>query len=73
MRVWNLQEKKQEAVLEGHTGGIRCVVITSDNKYISSISIDTTLRIWNLQKKKQEAVCINEHPGIVAITSDNKF
>ena len=56
MRIWNLQEKTQEAVLQGHTDSVKSVAITSDNKYIVSGGDDKTVRIWNLQDKTQEAV-----------------
>ena len=35
---------------------VKCVAITSDNKYIVSGGSDKTVRIWNLQDKTQEAV-----------------
>ena len=56
MRIWNLQDKAQEAVLHGHTHTINSVAITSDDKYIVSCGFDNTVRIWNLQDKIQEAV-----------------
>ena len=57
MRIWNLQDKTQEAVLQGHTCvHVLSVAITSDNKYIVSGGDDKTVRIWNLQDKTQEAV-----------------
>ena len=36
VRIWNLQDKTQEAVLQGHTDSVKSVAITSDNKYIVS-------------------------------------
>ena len=56
MRIWNLQDKTQETVFQGHTDSVNSVAITSDNKYIVSGGNDNTVRIWNLQDKKQEAV-----------------
>ena len=56
VRIWNLQDKTQEAVLQGHTHHVNSVAITSDNKYIVSAGCDNTVRIWNLQDKTQEAV-----------------
>ena len=56
MRIWNLQDKTQEAVLQGHTHWVNSVAITSDSKYIVSGGQDKTVRIWNLQDKTQEAV-----------------
>ena len=38
-------EKRQEAVLEGHTSYVTSLAVTSDNKYIVSGSEDETIRI----------------------------
>jgi len=46
--VWNLQDKSQEAVLEGHTEAIYSVTITNDNKFIVSGSGDNSVRMWNI-------------------------
>ena len=43
-------------MLEWHTDSIRCVAVTSDNKYIISSSFDNIVRLWNLLEKRQEAV-----------------
>ena len=59
MRIWNIQDKTQEAVLNGHTVDVYSVAITSDNKYIVSGGWDNTVRIWNLQNRKQEVVFTN--------------
>ena len=56
VRIWNLQDKTQEAVLQGHTDWVYSVAITSDNTYIVSGGWDNTVRIWNLQDKTQNAV-----------------
>ena len=40
IRVWNLQERCQEAVLEGHTNSVNSVAITNDTKFIVSGSRD---------------------------------
>ena len=56
VRIWNLQDKIQEAVFQGHTDSVKSVAISSDKKYIVSGGCDKTVRIWNLQDKIQEAV-----------------
>ena len=45
IRIWNLLEKRQETVLQGHTSYVNTLVLTSDNKYIISSSYDKTVRI----------------------------
>ena len=57
IRVWNLSEKKQETVLQGHLGGINSVAVTSDKKHIVFGSYDKTIRVWNLLKKDKKLFC----------------
>ena len=68
-------EKREEAVLEGHTDEIYTLVISSDDKYIISGSKDKTIRIWNLLEKSQEFFLEGQHSDVLslAITSDNKY
>ena len=54
VRIWNLLQKSQEAVLEGHTSDVLTVTVTSDDKFIISCSVDKSIRIWNFLKKRQE-------------------
>ena len=54
--LWNIQEKRYEASLEGHTGYVKNVAITSDNNYAVSEGDDTTVRIWNLKDRRQESI-----------------
>ena len=53
IRIWNLLEKSQETVFQGHTLSVWSVALTSDNKYAISGSKDKTIRIWDLFEKKQ--------------------
>ena len=45
VRIWNLNGKTQNTVLQGHTHWVACVAITSNNKYIASGGYDNTVRI----------------------------
>ena len=73
LRVWNLQEKRQETVMRGHASYVTSIAITN-NKYVISGSNDKTVRVWSLQKKCQEAVLQGHTNSVtsVAITNDNK-
>ena len=67
VRVWNLQEKHQNFLLQGHTDTVTSIVITYDNKYAISCGKDKTVRVWNLQEKRQDAVlCKNNSKSIWA-------
>ena len=59
IRIWNLLNKTQEAVLEDHNSSVTSVVVSCDNKYIiSGAFFDDTIRIWNILEKKLEAVLV---------------
>ena len=45
IRIWNLLQKRQVAVLDKHTDFVRSVVVTTDNKYIIFVSDDKTIRV----------------------------
>ena len=75
MRIWDLEEKIEEAVLRGHTKYVSSIVITSNNKYIVSGSWDKTLIIWNFQDKTKYAILQGHSYAVtsLALTSDNKY
>ena len=66
---------KNKIFLEAHTRNVTDIVITSDNKYIVSVSEDRTLRIWDLLSKRQECILRGHTYSIycIAITSDDKY
>lgn len=72
--VQNLPENN-ELMLEGHTGSVYCIAITSDSQYIVSGSSDSTIRIWDLESKTEQG-CLEGHTGSIRsilITADNKY
>ena len=56
IRIWNLLDKKQEAILKGDAGYINRLVTSKDSEYIISGSSDGTIRIWNILKRNQESI-----------------
>ena len=52
-------KQRQESILEDHTDRLRCVAVTTHNKYVISCSDDNTIRLWNLLKKTQETIVEN--------------
>ena len=66
IRVWNILEKRQEAVLQENLNGVNSLTVTSDNKYAVTGSLDKTIRIWNLFEKRQEAVFEGHLDGAVS-------
>ena len=75
VRVWDLHEKKEIAVFQGHTNSITALAISRDNKYIVSGSWDTTVGLWNLYENKKEAILQGHNQAItaVAITSEKIY
>lgn len=61
--LYNVQDGKEEFILQGHMEEITHFAITSDNKIMSS-SKDDTLRIWNLEKRKCEFISRGHYGGI---------
>ena len=66
--------KRFHLFLETHTSCITILVVTSDNKYLVSGSMDTTVRIWRLHDKGQEAILTGHtsYVNCLALTSNNK-
>lgn len=75
MRIWSIQERRQEAVLKGFTASVNCAAISNDNKYIIAASDDKTLRIWNFQDRREECVLqgYNYSMRIIEITRDKRY
>ena len=68
-------EKKTRNVLQGHTSPVLNLTVTSDDKYIISVSEDNTISIWNFLERRQETVLQGHTSSVwaVAVTNDNKY
>jgi FOG: WD40 repeat len=60
-------EKTQETTLQGHTGCVTTLAVTSDYKYIVSGSDDYTIRIWNVLEKTQETVFCGHKSAVITL------
>ena len=71
--IWNREESKQEAVLEGYNDVVYFLHLTMDNKYI--VSGTDHVRIWNFHLKTLEAVLPHgqEVVDCLTVTSDDKY
>jgi hypothetical protein len=75
LRLWDLDNGKQLATLEGHTDSVRAVAFAPDGKRAISASQDGSLRLWDLTEKKSIRV-FKGHDGTVfcaAFTPDGKL
>ena len=54
IKVTNLEERREEFTLSGHTDSVFSVAISKDGKYLISGSADTTIKVWNLEEIREE-------------------
>ena len=75
IRIWDLNDKRQECILQGHGDTVNMIVVTRDNRYIVSASSDNTIRIWDLEQRIQIGLLEGHTDEVcgVAITSDNRY
>jgi WD40 repeat protein len=73
IKVWDLKQSNELAILSGHTHTITALAMTEDEKYIISTSEDHTLKVWDLKKKKNIASFSGDGPLLdCAITKDGR-
>lgn len=75
IRVWDFLTGELIRTIDGHTGWVKCVIISPDDKYIISGSLDKTIKIWDLASG-QLIDTLKGHRGSVnalAISPDRKF
>lgn len=70
LRVWDIINGKQKAVLMGHSASVRCLAIHGDT--VVSGSYDTTARIWNIPKGKCTRVLTGHFSQIYAVAFDGQ-
>lgn len=73
--IWNLLDKKQEAVLNNSQESIKSIAISNNDKFIVCGSSNTTIKIWDLIKLSKITVLESylDSVNCVAIITDNKF
>mmetsp|Transcript_15280 Transcript_15280/g.22207 ORF Transcript_15280/g.22207 Transcript_15280/m.22207 type:complete len:360 (+) Transcript_15280:6-1085(+) len=72
LRVWSLTSGNQ-TLLEGHTGPVESVVISSKDDFVFSGSTDTIFTVWSLPEGEQ-ALILKSHSGRVgSLTISEKF
>jgi WD40 repeat protein len=62
-RIWDAEEGKEIAVLEGHTDKVNTAAFSNDGKRVVTASSDKTARIWDAENGKEIAVL--KHAGSV--------
>ncbi|OMJ95020.1 hypothetical protein SteCoe_1719 [Stentor coeruleus] len=51
IRIWDLQQKKQEFYFEGHKSSVQALSFTPDGKKLISGSKDSMIIVWDLQER----------------------
>lgn len=45
--VWSIEERKERAELPGHAGGVSCVFVSPDERYILTVDKSQVMRLWS--------------------------
>ena len=72
VRIWDLDEGREQAALGGHTDWVRAVAVTPDGTRAVTGSDDGSVRIWDLDAEEEQAK-LTGHTGevfSVAISPD---
>ena len=74
LRIWDLQNKTQKAILQRDVHWIDRIAVTSDNKYIV-YSEHNFIQLLNIQNKKQETILrfSSKITNAIVITSDSRY
>lgn len=75
IRIYNSETGKIVGNLNGHTDQIYELIVTTDNKYVLSMSSDHTIKIWKLETAMLvRTITVNiKSFYLMVITSDNKY
>jgi WD40 repeat protein len=49
LKIWDLNQKVERFILQGHTGDVNAISLTPDGQRVISASDDLTLRVWDLK------------------------
>ena len=73
IRLWNVAERREQAILKGHTSWVHAVRFSPDGRRLVSASADFTARLWDLGRGTSTGVL--QHSATVddvAFTPDGK-
>ena len=75
IKVWNIQERREECTFTGHTSDVSSVAVSADGRFIVSGSEDNTIKVWNIQERREECTFTGHTNYVlsVAVSADGRF
>ncbi|WP_030455007.1 NB-ARC domain-containing protein [Herbidospora cretacea] len=75
VRLWNVKDGRQIAVLEGHNEAVTSVAVAPDGTWLASASADRTVRLWQVGGDREPLVLRGHTRSVnaVAIAPDGKW
>ena len=73
--VWDLNEKKLEALWQGHLSPLTHIQILRGDRYMVTSSADGAVRIWSLRGKSHKVLLRGHSSAVFAlvVTRDNRY
>ena len=75
IKIFSIQDRVQNAVLEGHTTYLSFVIFNRDIELVISGSYDNIMRVWEISRKKEVAVLDGHTDKItgIAVTDKSRY
>ncbi len=75
IKVWKLESGDEVYTLEGHTGDVKCLAVSNNNRFLISGGDDKLIKIWDLATGKNLKTFEGHTEGIssLALSPDGKF
>lgn len=75
IKIWDLESGEESGMLKGHTGGVKTLVLSQDEKRLISGGADKSIKVWSLKGNK-EIYTLQGHSNTVrsaVINSSRKY
>jgi len=76
IKFWDLSSEEMSYAIHGHTGSIRDLAISSDNKWLATAAQDQTARVWDLSLRYKDFSNLSEigyNPNGPILSGDAQF